>query len=122
MKFFAKLYTIEIGYQVRKASVRALSDLITSRDVVDNILLAKKYRVKPWLRDGYLKLIKQTEPPKIDRLSLNLDLLTIARICFIRDMLQVNCCCGICLFDTPPDANTEIIRIFADEMKETEDF
>jgi hypothetical protein len=82
LDFFAKLYTIKISYQVRKASVRVLSDLITSRDVVGNILLARKYRAKPRLRDGYLKLIKQTGPVKIDQLSLNLDLLTLARILF----------------------------------------
>jgi hypothetical protein len=91
-----------------------LSDLIKSRDVVENILLAKKYRVKEWLRDGYMNLILQTRPVKIGvLLSLN-DLLTIARICFIRDTIKVNC-------RTPNQAYREIDEIFADEMKEMED-
>jgi hypothetical protein len=96
-----------------------LSDLIRSRDVVENIQLAKKYRVKQWLRDGYMNLILQTGPVKIDvLLSLN-DLLTIARICFIRETINVNCSCR----SIPRNqAYTKITEIFADEMKEMEDF
>ena len=67
-----------------------MSDLITSRDVVENILLAKKYRVRQWLQDGYLKLIKQTDLVKIDDLhSSNVDLLMIARIYSTREKIQV---------------------------------
>jgi hypothetical protein len=105
-----------------------LSDLIKSRDVVENILLAKKYRVKQWLRDGYMNLILQTEPVKIDELhSSNVDLLTIARICSIRETMQVKCCCvGECRKSRNAflrlGASTEITKHFVDEMKEMEDF
>ena len=113
-------------YQIRKASVQALSNLITSRDVVENILLAKKYRVKQWLWDGYLKLIQQTNPVEINELhSSNVDLLTIARICSVREKtVQVNCkCCHRgCDRRTSPRVNIEIAQVFAGELKEMEDF
>lgn len=52
-----------------------------SRNVVENILLAKQYRVKHWLRDGYLKLVS-TENLTIQdlRTPLQLDWETIARL------------------------------------------
>jgi hypothetical protein len=110
--------------KIRKASVRALSNIIVSRDVVvlrdivELILLAKKYRVKQWLQDGYFKLIQQPGPLKIDELlSLNLDLVTIARIYSIREAFP-NWRWGI----TVDLVDAEVNRIFSDEIKEMEDF
>ena len=106
--------------------MRALSNLITSRDVVGNILLAKKYMVKQWLLDGYLKLVHQTERVNINKLySSNVDLLTIARICSIRETINPNCSCGTSQGNHVTfleQANREITQIFADELKEMEDF
>jgi hypothetical protein len=58
--YFLILY-ICFGAQVRNTCIEALSGLIKSRTAIDNILLAKKYKVKKWLRDGYIQLLQQKE-------------------------------------------------------------
>ncbi|KAF8802638.1 hypothetical protein BYT27DRAFT_7341295 [Phlegmacium glaucopus] len=124
--------------EIRRASVGVLSKLINSRNAVENILLAKKYRVKQWLRDGYLKLLQQTEPLNIDELrASNVDLLTIARLWSIygtimanRSKAPSNCSnCSGCdsggsasLSEvTHAEADPLILKIFADEFKEMKD-
>jgi len=118
--------------KIRNASVLALSNLIVSkdvavlRDVVEIILLATKYRVKQWLRDGYSSLIQQIEPLEIDELhALNLDWETIARIYSIREKIHNQSCHSAFGFGYEASVERvdgEITRIFADEMKEMEDF
>jgi len=123
--------------EIRKASVVALSTLITSRDIVENVVLAKKYRVKKWLLDGYLKLLKQPQPLNIDQLrSSHVDLLTIARLWSIYGTMlanhpkpNANCCyyCGRSSGSTwsevtDAEANPLIAQVFADELGEMEDF
>ncbi|KAF8161473.1 hypothetical protein B0H34DRAFT_701089 [Crassisporium funariophilum] len=72
--------------EVRNKSVAALTELMKSRNIAENILLAKKYHVEQWLRDGYIRLVTQEEPLEIDELcSSMLDLLTIARLLSIRE-------------------------------------
>jgi len=127
---------------IRKASVEALSTFITSRNVVENILLAKKYRVKQWLQDGYLQLIQKREPGlDIDKLrSSKVDLLTIARLWSIYSTILENRCskqsnryCNYCdsyhckhgeitTEITHADADPLITQVFADEFREMEDF
>lgn len=52
-----------------------------SRHAVENILLAKEYRVKRWLRDGYLKLVNTDNLSIQDlRRPFQLDWETIAGI------------------------------------------
>ena len=109
--------------------MKALSTIIESRDIVENILLAKKYRVKQWLRDGYLKLMQQPEPGRldIDKLrSSNVDLLTIARLWSIYGTIMANRCKAHYCGQSQPtevthaEADPLITKIFADEFREME--
>lgn len=106
------LYAIKFLYQTRQVCVEALSDIITSRDVVENILLAKKYKIREWLQDSYYELIEQDEPVNIDELrSSNINWETIARLCSAREAVYSSL--------LPVDINPLIVSVFGDEMKET---
>jgi len=72
--------------EIRKTCIKALSELIKSRNVFDNILLAKKYKVKKWLRDGYIKLFREKDLElKLDDDISKMDLVTIVKILHIRE-------------------------------------
>ncbi|KAF8959810.1 hypothetical protein BDZ97DRAFT_1666706 [Flammula alnicola] len=78
--------------EFREKSVRALTVLIRpgNRTVTDNILLAKKYKVKNWLIQGYTSLIQQPKPLNLDQLCASMiDTLTIARLLSIRESIHM---------------------------------
>ncbi|KAF8161464.1 hypothetical protein B0H34DRAFT_701034 [Crassisporium funariophilum] len=127
--------------EARKKSVAKLTQLIKSRNVAENILLAKKYHVEQWLRDGYIRLVTQKEPLEIDELcSSMLDLLTIARLLSIREKVYArssgvdsndgsyhcnHCgakhalkCTGLASYNiTDADANDLVSQVFAEEIR-----
>ncbi|KAF8959923.1 hypothetical protein BDZ97DRAFT_1364998 [Flammula alnicola] len=68
--------------EIREKAISQLSRILEGRNVIEKIMLAKKYRVKRWLRDGYIKLAKQDDLT-IEGLrcpGLELDWETISRI------------------------------------------
>lgn len=122
------LYFLILFPQIRKTCIEALSELIKSETAFDNILLARKYKVKRWLRDGYLRLLQQKGELELgdDICSSKLDLITIARLLYIREkkhcQVQSNgrCleCGGVASGDyfNSDEANQKIDEVFADEI------
>ena len=119
--------------KVRKTCIEALSGLIKSRTVFENILLAKKYKVKKWLRDGYVQLLQQKEALEFgnDIRDSEMDLITIARLLDIREkkhcQLQRSAYCLDCArmagdysFSTV-EAQRKIDEVFAEEMAGMQD-
>ncbi|KAH9485726.1 hypothetical protein JR316_0002641 [Psilocybe cubensis] len=76
-----KLATMWEFDEVRKKAIFRLSPILTERPTVEQILLAKEYDVKSWLRDGYLTLIRKSDL-SIQQLCdpFQLDWKTIARV------------------------------------------
>jgi len=119
--------------EVRKTCIEALSGLIKSRPVFENILLAKKYKVKKWLRDGYVQLLQQREALEFgnDICDSEMDLITIARLLDIREkkhcQLQHSVYCCDCArraddysFSTV-EAQRKIDEVFAEEIAGMQD-
>jgi len=66
-----------------------LSALNTQRDIIEIILLAKKYRIKTWLRESYLAIVQRKELKIDDMLSpRTLDWETISRIFAIQSLIK----------------------------------
>jgi hypothetical protein len=66
--------------------IKAISELIKPRTVFDKILLAKEYKIKKWLRDGYLQLSQETDLKLADNIcNSELDLKTIVRLLYLRE-------------------------------------
>ena len=83
---FSHVYIFVFGAQIRKTCIEALSELIKSRTVIDKILLAKKYKVKKWLRDGYIQLLQSRELEfGNDICTSEIDVITIGRLLYIRE-------------------------------------
>jgi len=112
--------------EIRKACIEALSELIKSRNIFDSILLAKKYKVKKWLRYGYFRLYdeKELELKLGDNSDIpETDLVNIVKILHIQERrhreLQVVCTHCIPLdhhyFSNEAIIN-EIETVIADEM------
>ena len=93
--------TVQIpSLELREDAVRALSDIIATRDVKEQIFLGITYEVADWVREGYVKI---SQHPKIQHkeLSMNpfsLSWETIARIFAVRDNITPSTsstvCCG----------------------------
>ena len=113
--YFSLAHYMPLNFYIRlraKCAWEALSDIITSRDVVENILHAKKCKVKEWLQDSYYELIEQAEPVNIDELrSSDINWETITRLCSAREAVHSS--------PLPVDINPLIASVFGDEMKET---
>ena len=100
---------------------------------MDNILLAKKYKVRKWLLDGYVQLLQQKEALEFgdDICNSEIDLITIARLLYIREKkhCQLQCAvhCRHCkrkadeYFFSIDKANREIEEVFADEISGMQD-
>lgn len=122
------LYFLILFPQIRKTCIEALSELIKSETAFDNILLARKYKVKRWLREGYLRLLQQKGELELgdDVCSSKLDLITIARLLYIREKkhcevrFNARCleCSGVASGDyfSSDEANQKIDEVFADEI------
>jgi len=124
--------------EVRNTCIEALSELIKSRTAIDNILLAKKYKVKKWLRDGYIRLLqqKELEPKFINDIctsEIDLPMITIVRLLYIREKRHCELhlqhrdqsntrSCRRCSSDdyhftgSTNDANRKVDEVFADEI------
>lgn len=124
---YFSLYIFVFGTQIRKTCIRALSALIESRPVIDIVLLAKKYKVKEWLRAGYIKLLQSKELELGDDICTSeIDVITIARLLYIRERrhgeIQRNTqychrCSRTYGYDFSTDiANRKIDEVFADEI------
>lgn len=131
---FTDLCFLILYPQVRKTCIEALSVLIKSRIVFDNILLARKYKVKKWLRDAYVQLLQQKEALEFGDdvcTSETLDLITIARLLYIREKkhcdLQCSVYCCDCsrkaddYFFSTNEASRTIDEVFADEFAGMQD-
>jgi hypothetical protein len=92
---------------VRKRAIESMSEL--DLDPADKILFGKKYRVTPWLEQGYRALIQKQESitkEELERQGRALGWETVARILRIRDHFAPNqnrrqcrsCCRGIVTF------------------------
>ena len=83
--YFLTLYLC-FRAQIRKTCIEALSEHIKSRTVIDKILLAKKYKIKKWLRDGYIQLLQSEELELGDDIRTSeIDMTTISRLLYIRE-------------------------------------
>jgi hypothetical protein len=115
--------------KIRKTCIEALSVLIKTRIVFDNILLARKYKVKRWLRDAYVQLLQQKEALEFGDdvcTSETLDLTTIVKLLYIREKkhceLQCSVYCCDCsrraddYFFNANEAGRIIDEVFADEF------
>jgi len=120
--------------EIRKTCIEALSEHIKSRTVIDNILLAKKFKVKKWLRDGYIQLL-QSKDMELELgeniCTSEMDVMTLARLLYIRERRHCESqrdskYCSRCsrmldgYFSTDV-ANRKIDEVFADEMAGMED-
>ena len=66
-----------------------LSALNTQRDIIEIILLAKKYRIKEWLRESYMTLVQRRELTIDNMLSpRTLDWETISRIFAVQSLVK----------------------------------
>ncbi|KAF8802639.1 hypothetical protein BYT27DRAFT_7172701 [Phlegmacium glaucopus] len=119
--------------EIRKTCIEALSELIKSRPAFDNILLARKYKVEKWLRDGYVQLLQQgVLDLGGDICNSKLDLVTIAKLLYIRERkhgsyLQQGEYCISCsrrlragIFKRD-EANKRIDEVFSDEIAGMQD-
>jgi len=68
--------------QVRAKAIKALDQHVTTQNAVQTVLLAKKFNVVRWLRDGYTRLLNETPLP-LSNLSL-LDWETKCRIYYAK--------------------------------------
>ena len=108
--------------------IEALSKLIESRSTFDKILLARKYKVKKWLRDAYFQLLQQKKPLELgdDICTSQIDVITVARLLYIRERkhFQFQCtnykCEGSYYFGSD-EAYKRIDEVFADEIAEMQD-
>lgn len=126
--------------QIRKTCIEALSELIKSRTVIDKILLAKRYKVKKWLRDGYIQFLQSRELELgHDICTSEIDVITIARLFYIRERRHCElkgdalyCLrCSNDFFTNPNSnideffstdvANRKINEVFADEIAGMQD-
>ena len=96
----------------------------------DKILLARKYKVKNWLRDAYAQLLQQTEALELgdDICTSQIDLITIAKLLYIRDknhsefqrtMSRRGYWGGDCY--SSDETYKKIDEVFADEIAEMQD-
>jgi len=119
--------------KIRKTCIEALSELIKSRTSFDNILLAKQYKVKKWLRDGYVQLLRQTKALELgdDICTSEIDMITIVRLLYIRERkhgsLQGAKYCHYCSRGandygfSSAEAYKKIDEVFADEIAGMQD-
>jgi len=123
--------------EIRKTCIEALSELIKSITVIDKILLAKKYKVKKWLRDGYIQLLQSRELELGDDICTSeIDVITIGRLLYIRERRHCElkndalyCLrCSNDFFVNPIDeffstdvVNRKINEVFADEIAGMQD-
>ncbi|KAF8959924.1 hypothetical protein BDZ97DRAFT_1365091 [Flammula alnicola] len=78
-------------FDIRKQAIAGLSPFLTDRGGVEVILLARKYKVKEWLIQGYMHIAQQTDALDIDKLgAATLDHATIIRLFLVRDMILVS--------------------------------
>ena len=69
--------------QIRMTCIENLFELNKSRTAIDKILLAKKYKVKKWLRHGYVQLLKSKELELGDGVCTSeIDMTTLARLLY----------------------------------------
>lgn len=73
------------GIQLRNKVIQALDPWIASQDAKQVVLLAKKYRILKWLKDGYTRLLQQPSLTA-DELSAapSLDWKTIAKLLSVK--------------------------------------
>ncbi|KAF9522796.1 hypothetical protein CPB83DRAFT_863984 [Crepidotus variabilis] len=66
---------------IRAKAIKAMTTMheASSRTTIEIVALAKKYRVKPWLRDSYIKLVQQKDLKLEDLLQI-LDCETTMRL------------------------------------------
>jgi len=111
--------------EIRKTCIEALSELIKSRTVIDKILLAKKYKVKKWLRDGYIQLLQSRELELgNDICTSEIDVITIGRLLYIRERRHCElkrdalyCLrCSNDFFINPKLANSKIDEFFSTDV------
>lgn len=119
--YFLTLYLCSRD-QIRKTCIEALSEHIKSGSVFDNIVLAKKYKVEKWLRDGYIQLLQQKQALELgeDICTSELDVITIARLLYIRERRHCRQVMISSAFSTD-EANKKIDEVFADEIAEMQD-
>ena len=115
--------------QIRKTCIEALSKLIESRSNFEKILLARKYKVKKWLRDAYAQLLQQKKALEFgdDIRTSQIDLITVARLLYLRERRHFQFrdteieCAGIYGFFNSFEAYKRIDEVFADEIAEMQD-
>ena len=114
--------------QIRKTCIEALSKLIESRSTFDKILLARKYKVKKWLRGAYFQLLQQDEELEFgdDIRTSQIDVITIARLLYMREKrhFQLQCTGYRCARNDSlrsAEAYKMIDEAFTDEIAEMQD-
>ncbi|KIM36752.1 hypothetical protein M413DRAFT_448888 [Hebeloma cylindrosporum] len=117
---------------LRGMAIKALSDMVTERNVKEQIFLGVQYRVAHWVRDGYTTIAQRQkiECKELEKNPFALSWETIAWILAARDSIwnENYCCCGsyhgvsyktrYCRCQTL----TAINQVFREELEALEEF